>query len=57
MLGTPSIALAETMAQEEKERLAKQKESLGEAGLKLKGQELEEAIRQNEVDTQLWRTL
>ena len=51
MLGTPSISLAETMSQEEKDRIAKQKELLGEAGLSQKRQELEEAIRQNEVSS------
>ncbi|KAL5484731.1 hypothetical protein EMCRGX_G021276 [Ephydatia muelleri] len=49
MLGTPSTSLAETMSQEEKDRIAKQKELLGEAGLSQKRQELEEAIRQNEI--------
>ena len=52
MLGTPSIGLAETMSQEEKNRITKQKEFLGEAGLALKRQKLEEAIRQNEVSVE-----
>lgn len=49
ILGTPSTSLAETMAQEEKDRITKQKEWLGEAGLAQKKGELEEAVRQNEV--------
>ena len=49
MLGTPSADLAATMAEDEKDRITKQKVLLGEAGLAQKGWELEEAIRQNEV--------
>ena len=37
------------MSMEEKERVAMQQQSLGEEGLKEKGQQLQEAIAQNEV--------
>ena len=39
------------MSAEEKERVAKQQASLGEGGLKDKGDHLERAIAQNEVDS------
>ena len=48
-MGKPSAELAAKMSAEEKERVAKQQEALGEKGLKEKGEELEKAIVQNEV--------
>ena len=37
------------MSSEEKERVCKQQQCLGDEGLKEKGEQLEEAIAQNEV--------
>ena len=48
-MGKPSAELATKMSSEEKERVAKQQKGLGEGGLKEKGQKLETAIAQNEV--------
>ena len=41
------------MSTEEKERVCKQQQCLGEEGLKEKGQQLEKAIAQNEVHMHL----
>ena len=49
MLGTPSAELAEKIEKEEKERVKKQRETLGEEGLKEKKEVLEASIKQNEV--------
>lgn len=49
VLGKPSAELASKMSSEEKERVCKQQECLGEEGLREKGQQLEKAIAQNEV--------
>ena len=49
MLGTPSAELAGKIEKEEKERVMKQRETLGEEGLKEKKEVLEESIKQNEV--------
>ena len=49
VLGKPSAELAAKMSSEEKERVCKQQECLGEEGLKERGQELDKAIAQNEV--------
>ena len=49
MLGTPSAELAGKIEKEEKERLMKQRETLGEEGLKEKKEVLEASIKQNEV--------
>ena len=49
VLGCPSAELAKTLVAEEKERVEKQAESLGEEGLKEKNEQLEAAIAQNEV--------
>lgn len=48
VIGKPSAALAEKLAQESKERLAGTKEKLGEAGLKKKGEELDVAQEEND---------
>lgn len=47
--GSPSIALMQTMAEAEKERLKKQKEALGEEGLKQKEEALKNANKENEI--------
>ena len=49
VLGKPSAELAAKMSSEEKERVCKQQECLGEEGLRERGQELDKAIAQNEV--------
>ena len=49
VMGKPSAELAGKMSAEEKERVAKQQRTLGENGLKEKGEKLEKAITQNEV--------
>ena len=49
MLGTPSAELAGKIEKEEKERVMKQRETLGEEGLKEKKEVLEASIKQNEV--------
>ena len=49
IIGDPSKKLADEMAKEEKERVRKQQEVLGEDGLKKKGEILKNAIEQNEV--------
>ena len=49
VLGSPSQDLSEKMSVEEKERIRKQREELGEDGLKIKAIELKKAIEQNEV--------
>lgn len=48
MRGKPSAALAERLESDEKARIAKQREDLGEAGLKKLEQELEEAKKEHE---------
>ena len=48
-MGKPNAELAAKMSAEEKERVATQRENLGEKGLKEKGEQLEKAITQNEV--------
>lgn len=48
VIGKPSAALAEKLAKEAKEHLAATKEKLGEAGLKKKGEELDEAQKEND---------
>ena len=40
------------MAEEEKQRVAKQREELGEAGLKAKDETLQKATEENEVPDQ-----
>ena len=47
--GIPSIEKNLKLAEKEKERIAKQIESLGEEGLKEKNRKLQEAISENEV--------
>lgn len=49
VVGSPSAELAAKMSSEEKERINKQREALGEEKLKKKGEELKKAIEQNEV--------
>jgi len=49
VLGIPSTDLSENMIAEEKARVLKQAEELGEKGLKRKAEELEDAIANNEV--------
>ncbi|KAJ8023724.1 hypothetical protein HOLleu_36243 [Holothuria leucospilota] len=50
IIGDPSNKLADDMAKEEKERVRKQQEALGEEGLKMKGHILKDAIEKNEVE-------
>ncbi|XP_072172090.1 uncharacterized protein C05D11.1-like [Diadema setosum] len=50
IVGEPSKKLAEDMAKGEKERVAKQRETLGEAGLKEKNTILENANEENEKE-------
>ena len=49
IIGEPSKSLMEEMGKEEKERTAKQAESLGPDGLKKKTERLEKATEDNEV--------
>ena len=49
MLGSPNAELAVTMSTEEKERVVRQRERLGEDGMRQKADKLEKAIEQNEV--------
>ena len=49
IIGEPSNALMEEMAKTEADRVAKQQESLGEAGLIEKSTILEHATDENEV--------
>ncbi|XP_038073979.1 uncharacterized protein C05D11.1-like isoform X2 [Patiria miniata] len=50
ILGEPSQKLAESMPEEEKQRVAKQREDLGEAGLKEKTDALLKATEENETE-------
>ena len=50
MIGEPSGELSEKMQKDEKVRVEKQRETLGEDGLKRKGDELAKAIEENEVE-------
>lgn len=50
-MGEPSTDLMKEMGQSEKDRIQKQRESLGEEGLKKKAEILEEATDENEVRT------
>ncbi|XP_033646112.1 uncharacterized protein C05D11.1-like [Asterias rubens] len=50
IIGEPSQKLAESMAEEEKQRVAKQREELGEAGLKAKDETLQKATEENETE-------
>ena len=49
VIGEPSVSLMRSMSREEKERVEKQREALGDIGLKRKEKALESAIRKNEV--------
>ena len=49
IIGEPSEKLMKSMADEEKARIQKQREELGEDGLKDKEEELENASEENEV--------
>ena len=49
VLGRPSSELATKMAEEEENRVSEQQKALGETGLKTKGEELKQAIENNEV--------
>ena len=49
VLGRPSSELATKMAEEEENRISEQQKALGETGLKTKGEELKQAIENNEV--------
>ena len=49
MIGEPSTQLMKEMGDEEKERIAKQIERLGESGLRKKTDTLEKATEDNEV--------
>ena len=51
--GVPSIQKKIEIAEKETERIAKQIENLGKEGLKKKEKELEEAIAENNVRTDL----
>ena len=48
-MGSPSAELAVFMSKEEEERVARQRERLGEDGMRQKADNLEKAIEQNEV--------
>lgn len=49
ILGRPSAELADRIAKDDKERMEEQRKSLGSDGLTKKKEELESAIKQNEV--------
>ena len=49
MVGKPSTQLMKDMGEEEKARIAKQRETLGESGLKEKTVVLDKATEENEV--------
>ena len=49
VIGEPSVSLMKSMSREEKERIEKQRNGLGDLGLKRKGKALEEATKRNEV--------
>ncbi|OTB18864.1 hypothetical protein K445DRAFT_54749 [Daldinia sp. EC12] len=50
VLGKPSLALATKQKEDEEARISKRKAELGEEGLKLLAQKLEDAKKQNEVE-------
>ncbi len=54
IIGEPSEKLMKSMADEEKARIQKQREELGEDGLKDKEEELENASEENEVSYVLY---
>ncbi|KAK3088334.1 hypothetical protein FSP39_017783 [Pinctada imbricata] len=50
IIGEPSQSLMESMGKEEKDRVARQREELGEEGLEEKGDTLENAMEENEKE-------